>query len=262
MTGDDVARVVRAIRDLQMMPLATPFSPSDLDLVDRLRLPAIKIASPDLVNRPLLSEAAKLNKPLLVSTGAAELEEIDTAVGWMKEWNSSVALLHCISSYPAAHRDANLGWIPELAQRYGVPIGYSDHTTSPMAGGFATSAGASIVEKHLTYDRSARGPDHAASADPTQFMRYVKLIREADLLRGTPGKRVLDAEQDVRKVSRQSLVLRRSLKAGERIREEDLTVQRPGAGVPAAQVQLAIGRMVKASVTAGTMLQWDMLDAA
>jgi N,N'-diacetyllegionaminate synthase len=262
--AEDTRKIVAAIRELNMVPIATPFSPSDLEAVERLRLQAIKIASPDLVNRPLLSAAAKLGKPLMLSTGAASIDEVERTSRWLtEEWHAKYALLHCISAYPVQKEEANLCWIAELARRFDVPIGYSDHTTETVAGALSAAAGATIVEKHLTYDTRAKGPDHAASADPTQFGRYVRLIREADVLRGKPGKRVLDCEQDVRNVSRQSLVLRHDLQAGDVVKEEDLTVQRPGTGLSAALVTSAVGRRAVRHLTAGAMLQWDMLtDAA
>jgi sialic acid synthase SpsE len=263
LTGEEIGRVVRAIRDLKMIPLATPFSPADMDIIDRLRLPAVKIASPDLVNRPLLAAAQKLGKPLLVSTGASTLDEIDMTVHWLRGWRAPFALLHCVSGYPTPPKYANLCWIDELSRRFDAPVGYSDHTTGIVAGALAAAAGALIIEKHLTFDRDARGPDHAVSSDPNQFERYVRQIREADLLRGCPGKQVLDIELDTLKVSRQSLVLRRSIKAGESIREEDLTVQRPGTGLPASMIDRAVGRKAARLLPAGSLLQWDMLaDAA
>lgn len=262
MSGDDVSRIVKAIRDQRMIPLATPFSPTDLELVERLRLPAIKIASPDLINRPLLSAAARVGKPLLVSTGAATMDEVATTVDWLLRWNARHALLHCVGGYPVAPASANLCWIGELARRFDAPVGYSDHTTAVLAGALAAAAGATLVEKHITYDRDARGPDHSSSADPQQFERYVKHVREADALRGAPGKRVLDIEQDVRRVSRQSLVLRRSVKAGDALREEDLTVQRPGTGMSAALIEQAVGRRAARALRAGAMLQLDMLSDA
>ncbi|MDB5291885.1 MAG: putative sialic acid synthase [Phycisphaerales bacterium] len=258
----ELRRIVREIRELKMIPLATPFSPNDLEAIESLRLPAIKIASPDLVNRPLLSAAIRAGKPLLVSTGAAEMAEVDTTVGWLREQGVEFALLHCISSYPTPASQANLSWIIELAKRFDVPVGYSDHTSEIISGALAAAAGAAVVERHLTYDRTAKGPDHAASSDPTHFERYVKLVREADLLRGAPGKRVLDIELDVRLASRQSLVARRALKIGDVLREEDITVQRPGTGLPAAQITQAIGRRLQKPVSAGSLLQWDMLSDA
>ena len=183
-----VQQIVQRARDLKLIPLATPFSPTDLETLDRLSLPAIKIASPDLVNRPLLAAAARLGKPLLLSTGAATMAEVERTAGWLREWGVKFALLHCISSYPTPKSQAHLCWIGELAWRFDVPIGYSDHTTEPLAGAMAVAAGAVLVERHLTYDRGAARPDHAASSDPSQFERYVKMIREADMLARRAGQ--------------------------------------------------------------------------
>jgi N-acetylneuraminate synthase/N,N'-diacetyllegionaminate synthase len=259
----DIRRVVQRVRELNMIPLATPFSSQDLEVIEALHLPAIKIASPDLVNRPLLEGAASLRLPLLISTGAANMDEVATTVDWLADWGSTFALLHCVSAYPTPNELAHLCWIGELGRRFDCPAGYSDHTTEILSGALAVGAGACIIEKHLTYDRAAKGPDHAASADPQQFERYVKRIREADTLCGAPGKTVLPIEEDVRKVSRQSLVVRRSLKAGETLRSEDLTFQRPGTGMPAAMIGKAVGRRISREISAGSLLQWDMLiDAA
>ena len=254
--------VVGAIRNLGMVPLATPFSPADVETVMSLDLPAIKIASPDLVNRVLLQQAAETPRPMLVSCGAATMDEVSEAVGWLRGWNASFALLHCVSSYPTPTDQANLCWIGEMASWFDVPVGYSDHTTEIHSGAIAAAFGACIIEKHLTYDRTAPGPDHAASADPAQFAQYVAMIRGAGALSGTSGKRVLDIERDVRKVSRQSLVLARPLNVGEVVSESDVTVQRPGTGIPAAKITMAIGKRAARPLPAGTLLTWDMLNAA
>jgi N,N'-diacetyllegionaminate synthase len=260
---EGIRAVVALTRKLGMLPLATPFSLSDVDTIEALDLPAIKIASPDLVNRPLLHRAARLGKPLLVSTGAASMEEVEMAVSWLREWQTPFALLHCVSAYPTPAEQANLCWISEMTERFGVPVGYSDHTREVFTGAFAVSAGAVIIEKHLTYDRNAPGPDHSASADPAQFAQYVWMLRGAHLMRGEPGKRVLPIEEDVRKVSRQSLVVARDLAPGEVLTEKHLTVQRPGTGIPAAMITAALGKRARKSARAGELLDWDMLtDAA
>ena len=258
---DDITRLVQAIRDANLLPLATPFSLPDLTAIQSLNLPAIKIASPDLVNRPLLHHASQLRKPLLLSTGASTLEEIQTTATWLSEWHAPFTLLHCISAYPTAPQDANLSWITELAHRFHVPVGYSDHTTDPLAGALAVAAGACIIEKHLTYDRKAQGPDHAASADPDQFRDYIGLIRQAQTLRGRPGRHVLPCEQDVRHVSRQSLVLRTPRLPGDTLREQDVLIQRPGTGIHAAQLQNVIGKKLLTPASPGQLLQWHMLAA-
>ncbi len=257
----DAAAVVVHIRRHNLIPLATPFSPSDVPVIQSLDLPAVKIASPDLVNRPLLDAVCETGRPILASTGAATTEEVATTVDWLRGYEPGLALLHCVSSYPVPNADANLCWIGELS-RFNVPVGYSDHTTDEVAGAAAVMAGACVVEKHLTYDRNAAGPDHSASADAHQFAKYVKLIRRVEALRGAPGKRVLEIEQDVRRVSRQSLVAVRDIAAGATVSCDDVTVQRPGTGISAADVGLAIGRRTVAGIESGTLLQWEMLAAA
>jgi N,N'-diacetyllegionaminate synthase len=263
LSDDDLQTVVAEIRRLNLLPLATPFSPADVDRLEALDLPAIKIASPDIVNWPLLHRCSHTRLPLLISTGAANLEEISTAAAWLADWSTPYALLHCISSYPTPQTLAHLGWISELADRFDVPIGYSDHSSKTLAGAFAVSAGACIIEKHLTHDRSAAGPDHAASADPAQFFEYVRLIRLADEMRGRGSKRVLEIERDVRTVSRQSIVAARDIPAGRRITEDDLTVQRPGTGIPAAAMPALLGRTCAHFTSAGQLMSWQNLaDAA
>lgn len=256
-----VKKIAAEADKLEIWLLATPFSPGDLKLVEELDLPAIKIASPDLVNKPLLKQAAALGRPLLLSTGAADLEEIDRTVVWMVQWEAPFALMHCVSAYPTPSAEAHLNWIGELRARYGIPVGFSDHTCEIVSGALAVAAGAKMIEKHLTYDRSASGPDHAASLDGKQFAKYVAGIRQAEVMLGGPkdGKRVLPIEQDVRRVSRQSLVAARAIAAGKKIVAKDVTVQRPGTGVPAADVDEMIGRTAKREIAAGKMFSWDMV---
>jgi N-acetylneuraminate synthase/N,N'-diacetyllegionaminate synthase len=259
----EVARLAAIARERGLLPIATPFSSDDVEVTEQLDLPAIKIASPDLVNRPLLQRAARVGRPMLVSTGAATMDEVERCVAWLREWRASFALLHCVSAYPAPAEQANLSWIGELHDTFGVPVGFSDHTTERLSGALAVSAGACVLERHLTYDKRANGPDHAASSDPREFAEYVRLVRLAEQMRGTRGKRVLAIEHDVRSVSRQSLVLRRDVSAGETIARSDLTVQRPGTGISAADITRAIGRRANSTIRSGTLLQWDMLhDAA
>jgi N-acetylneuraminate synthase/N,N'-diacetyllegionaminate synthase len=258
----DLARVVKSIREHDLIPIATPFSIEDVEVIEALDLPAVKIASPDLVNRPLLERVAELKRPMLVSTGASTMDEVDTSVKWLEEWGARFALLHCESSYPTPPEQAHLLWMSAMARRHDVPVGFSDHTNEPMAGAFAVAAGAGIIEKHLTYDRRAAGPDHSASAGPADFATYVELIHFAEQMRGGGQKRVLPIEQDVRTVSRQSLVLACDKAPGEEISAEDLRVQRPGTGISAAEVANAIGRSATRAIKAGTLLQWDMLSDA
>lgn len=262
LTDEQLQQIVMYAWNHNIIPLATPFSPPDVSAIEAMGLPAIKIASPDLVNKVLLKRAAATAKPLIISTGAATLDEVTTAVRWLCQWKSSFALLHCVSSYPTPPQDCHLHWIEELSTRFGVPVGFSDHTQQPHTGAMAVAAGASIIEKHITYDRSAPGPDHACSAAPEEFRDYVRQIRAAERLCGEGSRRVLLVEQDVRKLSRQSLVALVPLPAGEPIREEQLTCQRPGTGIPAGDIDRIIGRRPAVTIAAGDMLDWTMFAAA
>jgi len=256
--ADAIQEVVAAIRSAGLMPLATPFSPSDIDTLAGFDLAAIKIASPDLINYPLIRRVCSLRKPLLISTGAATLEEVAATVDYLRTLGARFALLHCISSYPTGPTEANLCWIRELSV-FGVPVGFSDHTTDELTGAIAAGWGACIIEKHLTYDRSAPGPDHSASADPPQFTRYVRAIRLADQLKGSPGKRPLPCEEDIRQVSRQSLVTTCPLPANHVLSESDVTTQRPGTGISPSQINQVLWRRTTCPLPAGTLLQWHML---
>ena len=182
------------------------------------------------------------------------MEEVKITAGWLREWNAPFALLHCISSYPTPSEAANLCWIEELKESIGVCTGFSDHTTEIITGAAAVSCGACIIERHLTYDRNATGPDHASSSDAKEFTEYVRLIRLAETLRGSPGKRALEIEQDVRQVSRQSLVASRDLPLDTLLQETDLIVQRPGTGVPASELPAVIGKRTTAPLRRGEML--------
>lgn len=237
--------------------MVTPFSLADVGALEKLGVDLVKIASPDAVNMPLIGAAAGLGLPLVVSTGTCELAELLPLARLMGDHQAGGCLLQCISSYPVPVDQAGLGGILALERRFGLPVGYSDHTTLPETGALAVACGACVIEKHLTYDRAAKGPDHAASFDPEQFRAYVAGIRRAADMVGRREKRLLELENDVRAASRQSLCLMRDLPAGYVLGQGDLTVKRPGTGVPAAALQQVIGRRLQRSVRANDLLQYD-----
>ena len=255
---DALATIADECRRHGLAVIATPFSPQDIGSVAQFA-DAIKIASPDLVNRTLLSEAIETRLPLIVSTGASTKEEIVDAAEWLLKLRAEFGLLHCVSSYPTPPDQAQLSWIGKL-QALGVPVGYSDHTTEIFAGALAVAAGACIIEKHLTYDTNAAGPDHSASFDAVQFRAYVDAIRLAERMRGNGERRVLDCERDVRTVSRQSLVMRYDIRAGEIFRREGLTTQRPGTGISALHWESVIGRVARRELRGGEMLTPDAIE--
>ena len=235
-------------------PIVTVFSPPLFAHARTQAWSAFKTASPDLVNLPLLREVAALGKPLVVSTGAATGAEVARAARWLAPL-TDVAFLQCTSSYPTDDACAAIGGMIEIAAITGRAVGYSDHTAAIDTGALAVAAGACILEKHLTYDRNAAGPDHAASLDPAQFAEYVRLARRAARMVGSPLKQLQDIERDVRTVSRQSLVAVREIPAGAFIAHEDLTVKRPGTGICASRIDEIIGLRAARTIHADHVLQ-------
>ena len=263
LTIDDIGLLCAHAAAAGLARLVTPFSPGDCPELATLNLDALKIASPDCVNTLLLDAAAATGLPLLISTGAAELDELHDAAAAVR-WRGG-ALLQCVSAYPTPAADASLGGIRALddfaadALGVAVPVGYSDHTAAEATGAAAVAAGARVLEKHLTLDRDAPGPDHAASLEPDALARYVAAARAAEPLSSAElrlprVKAVLPIEADVRRVSRQSVAAARHLLPGHRLAAIDLTVMRPGTGIPVRRLTSLVGQTLTEEVPAGHLI--------
>jgi len=251
---DLLGRFAEATRQAGLGLIVTPFSPADVQDLDDLDIDAVKIASPDAVNTPLLEAVKTLNKPIFISTGTCDLEELAPAAELLSRHTPGGCLLQCVSSYPTPTEVSGLGGMIALWQRYQLPVGYSDHTQENLTGALAVASGAVVIEKHLTHDRSAPGPDHAASADSGRFAEYVRLIRQAQTMLGPTKKSIQSVEADVRLVARQSVCLTRDLPAGHKLAAEDLTVMRPGTGIPACELKNLIGQTLKRHARARNLL--------
>ena len=240
---EQMTPVVSVIHELGLHAIVTVFSVELVGEAHSLGWDAYKTASPDIINRPLLDEIAATGGPMIVSTGASTPAEVERVVGWLKRAGDRLALLHCVSCYPTPIEHAALGGIAAIGEVFAGPVGYSDHTAGVETGAMAVAAGACVLEKHLTWDRAAPGPDHAASLDVDGFRRYVELARSGSRAGDShePNKRVLDIERDVRGVSRQSLVTRWSFPAGHVLTRGDLTIKRPGTGLEPFRVDEVIG---------------------
>ncbi len=251
---DEMHTVKQLAKRLGLAFIVTAFSLDDVAVLEALDVDAVKIASPDAVNRPLLERVAALGKPLIVSTGTCELEELTFVADLLRRHAAGGCLLQCVSSYPTPAHDAALGGMRAMAERFGLPVGYSDHTNDVTIGALAVAAGACVLEKHITYDRRAAGPDHAASFEPADFAMYAMLAGQATLMLGPVAKTVQPVEADVRHVSRQSVCVKRDLPAGHVLDESDLTVKRPGTGIPAARLKELVGRTLQKAVCANDLL--------
>ncbi len=237
--------------------IVTPFSIENIAELRQLQVDMVKIASPDAVNIPLLNAAATLGRPMIVSTGTCVLSELSHAVSIIRELGG--CLLQCVSSYPTAPQDAAINAIVAMRRAFDVPVGYSDHTTSELTGALAVAAGACVIEKHLTYDCNAVGPDHAASFEPAQFANYVSHIRAAAKMLGPINKQPHTSDQETRRLCRQSVCAARPLLKGQILTRDDLTVRRPGTGIPAANLEQVVGRTLQRDVDLGFLLQEDDL---
>lgn len=238
--------------------LATPFGVEDLRFLVSIGIPAIKLASTDIVNEPLLAAAAGSGLPVIASTGAARIEEIGRAVERLRRPGAGpLALLHCVSCYPTPETRANLAAIGELARVFGCVTGFSDHTESVTIGGYAVAAGARIIEKHFTLDRGRTGPDHAFSLEPGQLAEYIRAVRHAERLMGDGCIGPQECEEEIRRLARGRIVSAREIRAGEVLDCGMLTIKRAGDGIVASEFQSVIGRRVKADIPADTAIQWE-----
>jgi len=222
---------------------ASPFDEASVDLLVDLDVPAIKIASPDLVNLPLVAYAAATGKPLLLSTGMADMEETRTAVATAQAAGArELVVLQCTSAYPSDPEDANLSAMATLARELDLPIGFSDHTVGTTVAIAAAALGACLIEKHLTIDRSSPGPDHAASLEPEEFATLVVASRTATAALGDGIKRPAEAELANALVARRSVAAALDLPAGAVLTRSSLVALRPGTGIPAAHLEQLVGR--------------------
>ena len=260
---EELGEIAARARARGLDPIVTVFSVELVEQAERIAWAAYKTASPDIVHEPLLEALAATGKPLILSTGASEPREIERALVWLHAARERIALLHCVSCYPTPAHEAALGAIGAMRDFFGahIDLGYSDHTVETDTGGIARRCGARILEKHLTYDRSAKGPDHAASLDPAQFAHYVQRSREggrfdaSDPRIGAREKVVLACEREVRRLCRQSIVAARRIDAGETIRRDALTFQRPGDGLAAWRAGELVGQTACETFEAGEALR-------
>lgn len=220
--------------------MCTPWDKPSLDMLEQMNLEAYKVASADLINYPLLEAIAATGKPMILSTGMADFEEIEGAVAFLKARQVQFALLHCVSTYPAPFEALNLRFIEALKQ-FSVPVGYSAHERGIMIPVVAVTLGACIIEKHITLDRTLPGPDHAASLEPSGFEKMVRDIRHAEVALGVPEKQLARMEVMNRQVLRKSLIATRDLPIGTVITREMVGIKGPGKGLFPNQLDQLLG---------------------
>jgi sialic acid synthase SpsE len=250
------AEVAAACRELGIVFFATPFDLPAVDALEAMQAPIYKIASGDLTFRPLIEAVAATGKPVLLSTGAAEREEIEQAIEWSGLGPDKLVLLVCTLAYPTADEDAHFARIPAFAEAFEpYLIGMSDHTLGPAGAWMTAALGGVCIEKHYTLDKTMPDiPDHRISVEPHELAEMTAACNRAAVLRGDARIGVRPAEEPARANARRSIVAERPIAAGSTITLEDLGFKRPGGGISPAQADRVIGRRATRDLDRGALI--------
>jgi pseudaminic acid synthase len=251
---------LKAVADeLDIDFFSSPFDPTAVDFLEDMNVPVYKVASPEVVDLPLLRCIAKTGKPVIMSTGMATLAEIDEAVDTLKEaGNSQLALLKCTSAYPAPEEEMNLRTILHLAQAFGLPAGLSDHTLGTAVPVAAVALGACIIEKHFTLSREIPGPDSVFSLEPDELKLMVDSIRSSERALGQIRYGVTE-EQAKNRAYRRSLFVVQDVRSGELFTTENVRSIRPANGLHTRYTEEVIGKRASRDVALGTPMSWDLI---
>ncbi|MES2755189.1 MAG: N-acetylneuraminate synthase [Pseudomonadota bacterium] len=247
--------------------MSTPFDEEAADFLVGLGVRRLKVPSGEITNVPFLRHLARTGLPLILSTGMADLAEVQAALATIAvevgvsptELSDRVTILHCTSNYPAAFGDVNLRAMATIAAVTGLPVGYSDHTLGLAVSTAAVALGATVIEKHFTLDRDLAGPDHKASLTVAELTDLIAQIRATEAALGGVEKRATDAELAVRALVRRSVAIDRPVAQGEMLTLDRLIMLRPADGISPAEIDRVIGRRAARDLPAGATLRWSDL---
>ena len=241
LTHAEFLEVAAYCKEVGIQFLSTPFDLESIRFLDPLQ-DLWKVPSGEITNYPYLVEIGKTKKPVVLSTGMADLAEIHAAVDVLRTHGTTeLTILHCTTEYPAPLEEVNLRVMQSFRQEFGCPVGYSDHTKGIEVSLAAVALGASVIEKHFTLDRTMQGPDHSASLEPDELRQLVEGVRKIETALGSSIKTPSEAELKNRNVARKSIVAARSIRKGELFTAENLTTKRPGSGVSPMQWNAVLG---------------------
>lgn len=239
---------------------SSPFDKTAIDFLEKMDVPAYKIASFEITDIPLIEYAASKGKPIIISTGIATLADIEEAVKACRRMgNEEIVLLKCTSSYPAPVEEANLLTIPHLRDTFNVTAGLSDHTKGHSVAIAATALGAKVIEKHFILDRKIGGPDATFSMEPKEFKEMVKAVREVEKALGKVSYELTEKVKKSREFSK-SLFIVKEVKAGEEITNENVRSIRPGYGMHPKYFKGILGKKFRKDAERGTPLEWGMIE--
>ncbi len=259
LSREDHEEIFAYCQKRQIMFMSTPFDTQSADFLFDLGLEIFKIPSGEITNLPLLSHIAREKKPIIMSTGMTSMDEIVTAVKTLRAaGNKDLALLHCVSDYPAKPADVNLSFMKILEEKFGVPVGFSDHTLGIEIALAAVALGASVIEKHFTLDTDLEGPDHKISLEPEELKALVKGIRKVKAAIGEGMRRPTPSEMHTAAVVRKSLVAAVDIKEGTLMSEKLIAVKRPGTGLPPVLRSSLIGKRTRVSIPKDKLLSLEM----
>lgn len=227
---------------------STAFDMDSIDYLHSLNLGLWKIPSGEITNYPYLKKIASYNEPVILSTGMCELADIENAINVLVTNGVSkdiITVLHCNTEYPTPMKDVNLKAMLEIKEKFGVKVGYSDHTEGIEVPIAAVALGAAVIEKHFTLDKHMEGPDHKASLEPSELKAMVKSIRNIEQALGTGHKTISESERKNIEIARKSIVAAKDIKEGEIFTEENITVKRPGNGISPMEWENVIGKVAK-----------------
>jgi len=242
--------------------ISTPFDFESVDLLEKIDVPLYKVSSGDLTNLPLLKYISQKNKPIILSTGMANLGEVEEAVEIIfKTGNKNLILLHCTSNYPAAYEDVNLRAMLTMKEAFKLPIGYSDHTMGIEVPISAVALGAKVIEKHFTLDKTMDGPDHRASLEPDELKMMVDSIRNIERAMGDGIKRCNKNEENTKSAARKSIVAARNIRKDDIIANNDISFKRPEGGLSLKYADLIVGKTANRDINKDEHIRWrDIYD--
>jgi len=237
---------------------STPFDMESAEFLNELGIPCFKIASSDLTNLPLITKIAKMQKPMIISSGLSTINEINDAVNCcLFEGNNQIAILHCVANYPTQPNEVNMNVINTLKKTFDFPIGYSDNGESSLVDIVAVSMGANIIEKHFTLDKKMLGPDHGFSIEPNGLKLLISQIHEVDQMKGDGIKIPQFSEIENRLAIRKSITAKRDLQEGEKIQEDDISIKRPADGIEPKYIPMILGKTVKTNIKKDSPIFWS-----
>ncbi|MDO9096835.1 MAG: pseudaminic acid synthase [Candidatus Methanoperedens sp.] len=250
----------KVAEDLGLICFSSPFDKTAVDFLEKMNVPAYKVASFEITDIPLIEYIASKGKPIIISTGIASLADIEEAINACRRMdNNQIALLKCTSEYPTPLEDVNLRTIPDMRKRFGTVVGLSDHTLGISVPIAAVAIGAKIIEKHFILDRKLGGTDSAFSLEPEEFRAMVKSVRESEKALGKVSYELTDKIKKSREFSR-SLFVVEDMKAGETFTEINIKSIRPGFGLPPKHLQEIIGKKAIEDIKKGTPLDWSLVE--